>query len=101
VHISLSLTECASEPILCSGSTEFTIWEDGWTVCMNDGKRTVQFEHTCVGDEHVSCRHDTFLTQASVTLCRIAITENGHRVLTALQENNDQVHRKEMGIKVG
>ncbi|XP_020617068.1 methionine aminopeptidase 1D, mitochondrial-like [Orbicella faveolata] len=34
------------EPVLCEGSPEIAILEDGWTVVTKDGKRTAQFEHT-------------------------------------------------------
>ncbi|KNC75236.1 methionine aminopeptidase, type I, partial [Sphaeroforma arctica JP610] len=46
------------EPILCEGSPEMSILEDGWTAISRDGGRSAQFEHT------------------------VAITENGVEVLT-------------------
>lgn len=36
----------AAEPILTRGSTEWAMWDDGWTVVSLDGERSAQFEHT-------------------------------------------------------
>lgn len=36
------------EPMLCLGTYEYEIWEDGWTVVTADGLRSAQFEHTIV-----------------------------------------------------
>lgn len=42
----LCFYECAAEPILTLGSTEFITWEDNWTVVTADGSPSAQFEHT-------------------------------------------------------
>jgi hypothetical protein len=34
------------EPILTAGSTEWIMWNDGWTVATVDQSRTAQYEHT-------------------------------------------------------
>ncbi|MGA9749034.1 MAG: type I methionyl aminopeptidase [Nocardioides sp.] len=34
------------EPMLCLGTHEWDMWEDGWTVVTKDKQRTAQFEHT-------------------------------------------------------
>lgn len=34
------------EPIVCHGSSEYRIWEDGWTAVSKDGGLSAQFEHT-------------------------------------------------------
>jgi len=34
------------EPIICEGSPQIEIWEDGWTAVTVDKKRAAQFEHT-------------------------------------------------------
>ncbi len=34
------------EPMLCLGSHEWDMWEDGWTVVTKDKQRSAQFEHT-------------------------------------------------------
>ena len=34
------------EPMLTLGSTEWDLWEDGWTATTQDKSRTAQFEHT-------------------------------------------------------
>jgi len=48
------------EPMICEGSKEIHVSEaDGWTVLTTDGRRAAQYEHT------------------------VAITEDGHEVLTA------------------
>lgn len=51
------------EPVLCEGSPNLEILEDGWTVVTEDGKRTAQFEHT------------------------VLITDSGVEVLTADKED--------------
>lgn len=47
------------EPMLCEGSGEAALWNDGWTATTVDGKRSAQFEHT------------------------VLITEDGVEILTA------------------
>jgi methionyl aminopeptidase len=49
----------AVEPMLNLGTEETRTLEDGWTVVTADGSRSAHFEHT------------------------IAVTEDGHEVLTA------------------
>lgn len=39
------------EPMLTLGTTDWTMWDDGWTVVTADGRRTAQFEHTLVVTE--------------------------------------------------
>ncbi|MCO1339225.1 type I methionyl aminopeptidase [Kocuria polaris] len=39
------------EPMLTLGTTEWEMWEDGWTAVTRDRKRTAQFEHTLVVTE--------------------------------------------------
>ena len=34
------------EPMLTLGTSEWTMWDDGWTVVTADGRLTAQFEHT-------------------------------------------------------
>jgi methionyl aminopeptidase len=34
------------EPMLTLGTTQWDLWDDGWTVVTKDGKRSAQFEHT-------------------------------------------------------
>jgi methionyl aminopeptidase len=34
------------EPILTLGSTDWDLWDDGWTASTRDGSRAAQFEHT-------------------------------------------------------
>ncbi|XP_065053833.1 methionine aminopeptidase 1D, mitochondrial-like isoform X2 [Rhopilema esculentum] len=34
------------EPIICEGSPNIEIWDDGWTAVTVDNKRAAQFEHT-------------------------------------------------------
>ncbi|OWF56743.1 methionine aminopeptidase 1D, mitochondrial-like isoform X2 [Mizuhopecten yessoensis] len=34
------------EPLVCEGSTEYTVLKDGWTCVSNDGGRSAQFENT-------------------------------------------------------
>jgi methionyl aminopeptidase len=34
------------EPMLTLGSTDWDLWDDGWTATTRDGSRTAQFEHT-------------------------------------------------------
>ncbi|MDP3967931.1 MAG: type I methionyl aminopeptidase [Nocardioides sp.] len=34
------------EPMLCLGTYEHDMWDDGWTVVTKDRRRTAQFEHT-------------------------------------------------------
>lgn len=46
------------EPVICQGSNEIAILEDGWTIVTNDDSRGAQFEHT------------------------ILITEDGYEILT-------------------
>ncbi|MGL4831784.1 MAG: type I methionyl aminopeptidase [Propionibacteriaceae bacterium] len=36
------------EPMLCLGSQDSTVWDDGWTVVTTDKSRVAQFEHTIV-----------------------------------------------------
>ncbi len=36
------------EPMLTLGTTEWDLWDDGWTVVTKDRKRSAQFEHTLV-----------------------------------------------------
>ncbi len=36
------------EPMLCLGTHEWDMWEDGWTVVTKDRRRSAQFEHTVV-----------------------------------------------------
>ncbi len=36
------------EPMLTLGTIEWDMWDDGWTVVTQDGRRTAQFEHTLV-----------------------------------------------------
>ncbi len=36
------------EPMLTSGTQEWYLWDDGWTVVTADGSRCAQFEHTLV-----------------------------------------------------
>ena len=46
------------EPMLTLGSIDYTIWQDGWTVVTQDGRRSAQFEHT------------------------VLVTDTGHEILT-------------------
>jgi methionyl aminopeptidase len=39
------------EPMLTLGTTEWDLWDDGWTVVTRDGQRSAQFEHTLVVTE--------------------------------------------------
>jgi methionyl aminopeptidase len=50
----------AIEPMLCMGTWEVKLLNDGYTFITKDGKRSAHFEHT------------------------IAITENGPEILTSL-----------------
>jgi methionyl aminopeptidase len=34
------------EPMITLGTTDYDIWDDGWTVVTKDRARTAQFEHT-------------------------------------------------------
>ncbi len=34
------------EPMLCLGTHEWEMWDDGWTVVTKDGRASAQFEHT-------------------------------------------------------
>ncbi len=34
------------EPMLCLGTHEWDMWDDGWTVVTKDGRPSAQFEHT-------------------------------------------------------
>lgn len=52
----------ALEPMVLSGNPETSVLEDQWTVASRDGRLTAHFEHT------------------------VAVTEDGPRVLTALDE---------------
>ncbi|ASW54059.1 type I methionyl aminopeptidase [Plantactinospora sp. KBS50] len=36
------------EPMICLGTYEYDVWDDGWTVVTKDRKWTAQFEHTIV-----------------------------------------------------
>jgi len=36
------------EPMLTLGTKEWSLWDDGWTVVTQDGRRSAQFEHTLV-----------------------------------------------------
>ena len=36
------------EPMLTLGTTEWDMWDDGWTVVTKDRRRSAQFEHTLV-----------------------------------------------------
>jgi methionyl aminopeptidase len=36
------------EPMLCLGTHEYDMWDDGWTVVTKDRLRSAQFEHTIV-----------------------------------------------------
>mmetsp|Transcript_4028 Transcript_4028/g.7067 ORF Transcript_4028/g.7067 Transcript_4028/m.7067 type:complete len:306 (+) Transcript_4028:78-995(+) len=40
------------EPILCEGSQDHVLWEDGWTVATKDGGLSAQFEHTIIITDH-------------------------------------------------
>mmetsp|Transcript_5608 Transcript_5608/g.8709 ORF Transcript_5608/g.8709 Transcript_5608/m.8709 type:complete len:316 (-) Transcript_5608:37-984(-) len=40
------------EPVLCEGSQEHQMWNDGWTVATRDGSLSAQFEHTLLVTEH-------------------------------------------------
>ncbi len=48
----------AIEPMVCAGSSDYRVLEDGWTVVTADGARAVHWEHT------------------------VAVTDDGHVVLT-------------------
>ncbi len=39
------------EPMLTLGTTEWDLWDDGWTVVTRDRRRSAQFEHTLVVTE--------------------------------------------------
>jgi methionyl aminopeptidase len=39
------------EPMLCLGTYDYEMWDDGWTVVTKDRKRSAQFEHTIVVTE--------------------------------------------------
>ena len=39
------------EPMLCLGTYEWDMWEDGWTVVTKDRRRSAQFEHTLLVTE--------------------------------------------------
>ena len=39
------------EPMLCLGTHEWDMWDDGWTVVTRDRRRTAQFEHTVLVTE--------------------------------------------------
>ncbi|RRJ88801.1 type I methionyl aminopeptidase [Gulosibacter macacae] len=42
------------EPMLVTGSQQWRLWDDGWTVVTRDGSRCAQFEHTIyVGEDGV------------------------------------------------
>lgn len=34
------------EPMICEGTFQHVMWNDGWTATTKDGRRTAQFEHT-------------------------------------------------------
>ena len=36
------------EPMITLGSWQHKMWDDDWTAVTSDGKRTAQFEHTCL-----------------------------------------------------
>ncbi len=36
------------EPMIALGTWQHRMWDDGWTAVTADGKRTAQFEHTCL-----------------------------------------------------
>jgi methionyl aminopeptidase len=36
------------EPMITLGNPRHVVWDDGWTAVTADGKRTAQFEHTCL-----------------------------------------------------
>lgn len=52
------------EPMISQGTYKIKEWPDKWTVATADGQRSAQFEHT------------------------ILITEDGHEILTARNENS-------------
>jgi methionyl aminopeptidase len=39
------------EPMLCLGTPEWDMWDDGWTVVTKDRRRSAQFEHTVLVTE--------------------------------------------------
>ncbi|HZI98024.1 MAG TPA: type I methionyl aminopeptidase [Actinomycetales bacterium] len=39
------------EPMLCLGTAEWDMWDDGWTVVTRDRRRSAQFEHTVLVTE--------------------------------------------------
>jgi methionyl aminopeptidase len=39
------------EPMLCLGTAEWDMWDDGWTVVTKDRRRSAQFEHTVLVTE--------------------------------------------------
>jgi methionyl aminopeptidase len=40
------------EPMLCLGTHEWDLWDDGWTVVTKDRRRSAQFEHTVLVTEN-------------------------------------------------
>jgi len=40
------------EPMLCLGTYEWDMWDDGWTVVTKDRRRSAQFEHTVLVTDH-------------------------------------------------
>jgi methionyl aminopeptidase len=42
----------AIEPMVCAGTSEYQVLEDGWTVVTADGARSVHWEHTVAVTEH-------------------------------------------------
>lgn len=40
------------EPMLTLGTSEWRMWDDGWTVVTADSSRTAQFEHTLLVTDH-------------------------------------------------
>ena len=57
----------ALEPMVLAGSMKTRLLEDRWTVCSLDGQLTAHFEHS------------------------VAVTSNGPRILTSLDENLDEL----------
>ncbi len=39
------------EPMITLGTWQHKTWDDGWTAVTSDGKRTAQYEHTCLVTE--------------------------------------------------
>jgi methionyl aminopeptidase len=57
----------ALEPMVLAGSMKTRLLEDRWTVCSLDGELTAHYEHS------------------------VAVTKNGPRILTLLDENLDEL----------